>query len=350
MTNNRYIKSNGSWIPLVKTKDILIKQGGSWIPYKTKLIDNQYKQIYNEQQLSGLYETNSISFSTIISDENMYMRSTIDTSNWYPLIMGYVMYRLSDTHVIGRGYILCNGQRIDQEYNYNDPEPIPLIINNSSEAIELAKEALLEKSGVIYNNYTIASTYSNNYNEYINGSYEVNTILTRYVVSNTDTGRSIVVMSTGQVYVDYKDTVRPQPAACLTGDTLIKIPNKYIPIKSLKVGDIVLSYNKTTRIVEEKEIYKTYCHRPNRIYEITLETGDIINATFSHRFYTDKGILDTRELSVGDYLTDINENNIEIVDIKTKDNYENVYEIWIKDNNNYFITNNDILSSCEDIN
>lgn len=359
IVNNRYIKSNGTWIPLVKTKDVLIKSNGTWIPYKRLMLDSSVTNLFDYSTLYGMFN-DSNTYSTVYltdlySNGNYDQGFGIKTSdgNVYPYVYQLMESRSSDTLVLTWGYVFANGARYNTQPNMAEGEVIPENVSNSTEAIALARDALLQKTGVLYKNFTVSNTKSYNLVQYFQGgiSGQDDFTITRYNITNTDTGRDIVVTNIGQAYVDAIGVEMEETGglACLTGDTLVNTPNGYIPIKNLSVGDIVLSYNETSRIVEEKQIYKVYSHKPNKIYDIILQTGDIINATYSHEFYTDKGIMSVEQLKVGYNLIDIDRNYVEIVDIRTRDNSEEVYEIWVENNNNYFITDNNILSSCESI-
>lgn len=360
--NNRYIKSNGSWIPLIKSKSILIKSNGSWIPYKNIKLDNSVTNLFSESTIYGMFnDTNTYSTVYITPlkpsdqyDKGFYVKSS--DGNTYPYVYQLQENRSSDTLSLNWGYIFANGSRYNTQPYMSEGDVIPEVISNSTEAIELAKDALLQKTGILYNNFTVSDSKSYSLTQYFQGSLSGQSSYTidRYNIINTDTGRNILVTNVGQAYVDATGTEDSGNSsggglACLTGDTLVKTKNNYIPIKNLEVGNVVLSYNKTTQIVEEKRIYKTYSHRPSKIYNIIIETGDIIKATSSHEFYTDKGIISTEQLKVGDNLIDVNGKFVEILDIKCIENDEEVYEIWVEDNNNYIITDNDILSSCEEI-
>lgn len=355
MVNDRYIKSNGTWIPLVKMKNVLIKSNGTWIPYKRLKLDNSVTDIFDEITLYGMFNdsnTYSTVYLSILYSNSSYDQGFgIKTSdgNIYPYVYQLQENGSSDTLALAWGYVFANGARYNTQRHMEVGDIIPETISNSTEAISLARDALLQKTGILYKNFTVSDTKSYNLSTYISSKQDSFNVV-RYNITNSDTGKNIVVTNLGQAYVDATGIdLESFGVACLTGNTLVNTPNGYIPIKNLSVNDIVLSYNDSTRIVEEKQIYEVYSHKPNKVYSIILETGDIIEATYSHRFYTDKGVLSTEQLSVGYNLIDINRNYMEIVDIRTKDNNEDVYEIWVEDNNNYFITDNNILCSCEDI-
>lgn len=141
-------------------------------------------------------------------------------------------------------------------------------------------------------------------------------------------------------------------ACLLEGSEILNFSNKLVPIETLKIGDKVKSYNEKTKEIEDKEIYKIYNHKPICLYKITLNNGTEIFATNTHRFATkEKGVVNVMNIEIGNTLI-TEDNKIELKIEKTKiiPIDKPVYEIWVKDNNNYYIGKDKILSYCEDIN
>lgn len=132
--------------------------------------------------------------------------------------------------------------------------------------------------------------------------------------------------------------------ACFTANTKVLTKSGLKNIDDIKIGELILSYNKEENINELKEVDKLVSHITNDIYEIEIGT-EIIKASWSHPFYTDnKGIVLAKDLKVGDLLRCSDEKLIKIKSVNIiKDANEKVYEIRVKDNNNYYVGNNQIL-------
>lgn len=136
--------------------------------------------------------------------------------------------------------------------------------------------------------------------------------------------------------------------ACFTADTLINTENGLIPIKDLKSRDKVYSKNSNNEL-ELKEIIKTFSHKTNKIYKI--DTGsNIITSSWSHPFYVyNKGKKLAQDLRIGDKLQDTENNVITIKNIEILSEPTLVFEIRVKDNENYFVGTDKIFVGCEKI-
>lgn len=128
------------------------------------------------------------------------------------------------------------------------------------------------------------------------------------------------------------------PKACLSEDTKIKTLNGNLYISDLELGDKVLDKNN-----QETEVIKTYNHKINKVYKISLSNGEIIECSHDHKF-----VLDNNEIKTADQLTkkDIL-NNISIENIEIENKEIEVYEI--KTQSNTYQLNNGIVCECEEI-
>ncbi len=136
--------------------------------------------------------------------------------------------------------------------------------------------------------------------------------------------------------------------ACFTSDTLINTENGLVPIKDLKIKNKVYSKNGNNEI-ELKEIIKTFSHKTDKIYKI--DTGsNVIKSSWSHPFFVyDKGKVLAQDLKIGDKLQDTENNIITIKNIEIVSEPTLVFEIRVKDNENYFVGTDKIFVGCEKI-
>lgn len=90
--------------------------------------------------------------------------------------------------------------------------------------------------------------------------------------------------------------------ACVTGDTLIKTPKGLIQIKKLvnKQNFEVFSLNKKTQKEEIQKAKKCIKTKVDYVYEIETEDGKKIKATKEHKFFTNKGWKELKDLKEGD--------------------------------------------------
>ena len=75
----------------------------------------------------------------------------------------------------------------------------------------------------------------------------------------------------------------PAEGLCLAGDTLVQTPYGNKPIKDIKAGDQVFSFNLDTHKVEIDTVAKSWMTSPNRkVMKITFDTGQSLVCTPNH--------------------------------------------------------------------
>ena len=135
---------------------------------------------------------------------------------------------------------------------------------------------------------------------------------------------------------------------CLHPLTKIKTINGEKYIRDIKIGDLVLSYNEKIKKYEYKPVLKVHKNLSQNedMYEIKLDNNRTLKITGNHKVFTQRGWVRADELTVDDEILKIPEDNIEenieslkniisIKKIKSK-KPNNVYNLHIKDNHNYF--------------
>lgn len=148
--------------------------------------------------------------------------------------------------------------------------------------------------------------------------------------------------SSGELSTEKRGTL-----ACFTGDTLIKTPDGYKSIEDLKIGDEVLTQNPEGEMITEN-ITNKIDHIADKVITITLDNGEVINATPSHPFFVravGRPIL-AEELQVGYKLCNpVDRKYIAIKDIKVDENPNEVrvYEIVLPVDKNYCVSKSDIM-------
>ncbi len=75
--------------------------------------------------------------------------------------------------------------------------------------------------------------------------------------------------------------------SCHAPDTLVKTKNRgNIPIKDVKEGDLVDSYNKITKSVEVKKVINTFeYYNSKKTVKVKLKNGERIIVTDDHEYY-----------------------------------------------------------------
>lgn len=137
--------------------------------------------------------------------------------------------------------------------------------------------------------------------------------------------------------------------ACFTGETLVYTNNGYKAIQNIELGDKVYSFNLEKLEYEFKEVDKLINHMTDEIYEIFLNNNEIIRTTWCHPFKVlNKEKTLVKDLEIGDQLITKDDKVYYITKIEKLNKQEVVYEIRVKDNYNYFITNSSIFVYNED--
>ena len=152
---------------------------------------------------------------------------------------------------------------------------------------------------------------------------------------------------------------------CLPGDIYVTCldngTEKRIPLKTLykrycnnQSLPLAKSFNHATGMYEFKPILNVKKHENRKIYEITTEGLNKIRATDNHKFYTQRGYVEVKDLIIGkDILCLEDLNNDLIIDIIPKDNVD-VYDIEVQDNHNFICSSNQystgiISHNCQDL-
>lgn len=88
-----------------------------------------------------------------------------------------------------------------------------------------------------------------------------------------------------------------QVYACLNPDTLVKTESGSKKMNDLLLGDKVMTRNGLNPVINKFE------YENAQVYEITLENGDVIEATGQHKFVVNGEWKNVEDLIVGDILT-----------------------------------------------
>ena len=141
--------------------------------------------------------------------------------------------------------------------------------------------------------------------------------------------------------------------ACFSYKTKILTENGYKDVDEITVNDKVLSYNENTKENELKDVLRTIIHKDVDVimYKLLIN-GNIIEATSMHRFYIkgDTGYdwVLAKDLKIGDIVMNKDGKYYTIDEITNTKIKETVYSLSVKDNHNFYVTEDNILvySSC----
>ena len=156
---------------------------------------------------------------------------------------------------------------------------------------------------------------------------------TKYqVVAYTDDNRKIDETSVSYVY-------------CFVKGTKVKTENGFKNIEDIKIGDKVYSYNLNNNSLELKKVLNTIKSNTIDTYKVTIG-GKTVEMSPKHQLYIiDKGWVRAYNLNVNDKLLDVNGKQITIskIEYKKYDSPIDTYNLTIEGNNNYFVTDIQVL-------
>ncbi len=131
---------------------------------------------------------------------------------------------------------------------------------------------------------------------------------------------------------------------CFVAGTLVMTDIGLTSIEEIKENDLVQSYNLIEKTIELKPVVRTFINKSKEIYNVYVN-GQKIEVTGGHLFFVNNDWLHVRDIKVNDELIDSNNNKMTVEKIEIVELTEeiNVYNFEVKDNHNYFVTNQNIL-------
>lgn len=136
---------------------------------------------------------------------------------------------------------------------------------------------------------------------------------------------------------------------CLSPDTLITMKNgNKKAIKDIIVGEKVLTFNETTKKLENKKVIKIHKNisRKEKLFRVTLSNKSFIKITGNHKVLLYSGIWKrVDELQLGDIPNNIKAHDLKVTAIEEIDNTTDTYNLHIEDNHNYY-ANGINVSNC----
>lgn len=112
------------------------------------------------------------------------------------------------------------------------------------------------------------------------------------------------------------------PSSCFPAKTLVWTPKGFVPIEEIKIGDEVYSWNKISKQIEIKKVWKTFHHENIRnLYD--FDFGYIkFSPTPEHKISTREGMIAADKF-------DLNKTKLSIYDIRwlNRENYKNGWQL-----------------------
>ena len=136
---------------------------------------------------------------------------------------------------------------------------------------------------------------------------------------------------------------------CFAKGTPVLTPNGYVPIESIQPGDTVINYSEDSNSFKEDIVVKLHTNlmhtASEKMYELTMSTGDVIKVTGNHKFLTNN-----RDWARADELTEedtiISTNNVaSMVRMREIKKPNETYNLHIESDHNY-VVNDVVVSNC----
>ena len=132
------------------------------------------------------------------------------------------------------------------------------------------------------------------------------------------------------------------PCGCFVEGTLVHSAKGLVQIQNLKVGDKVLSKNKTTNELEYKSVTGLIRNNLRRIWKLRVELSDSKIETFEttedHPWWIDgRGWMKTNKLKAGTAISSMSGDIYKIVSIQKTKLMRRTFNIKVKENKSYFV-------------
>ena len=128
--------------------------------------------------------------------------------------------------------------------------------------------------------------------------------------------------------------------ACFSAQTKVHTETGLVEMQYIQPGTNVYSYNERTREIELNQVKQVFKSTSYRRINIGLSNGEIIETTKEHPFYTTEGFYkEAKSLSESDTLLVFNSNQITIESMSSIDGPEQVFNIEVANNHNYYAGN-----------
>lgn len=129
--------------------------------------------------------------------------------------------------------------------------------------------------------------------------------------------------------------------------TMVLTEDGLIPIESVKIGDLVWSFNESTSQRELQEVIHLISGEGEKhLVDITLDSGEVIRTTAEHPFYipSTEQWVSASELSKGTSLVNDSGDPVGVVSLDSYQKVAKVYNLTVRNTHNYYVGDGSVLS------
>lgn len=173
-------------------------------------------------------------------------------------------------------------------------------------------------------------------------------LLDMIIFERSFTGRIYLVNADNMYKGPWKEPVYNSNLCCLAGDTRVSVYKKgLIPIKDVKEGDEVFSYNHDLGMNQYRKVVAVKNNGIKKVVILSVN-GKQVRVTPDHKIFTDSGYKEVQELKTKDKIRCIDGYHSTWWCSKVKDAEETeVFDIEVEHNHNFYVEHEFLVHNCE---
>lgn len=135
---------------------------------------------------------------------------------------------------------------------------------------------------------------------------------------------------------------------CFSIGTLVLTNNNYANIEDIKIGDLVLSYNRNKNRNEYSRVLDVISSKVKNQKVLYISTNDEeVKTTASHEFFVKNNdgydLVPAGKIKIGDYIMGIDGNCYEVKNMNLKTEDIHLYNLEIENNESFYVTKTGLL-------
>ena len=129
------------------------------------------------------------------------------------------------------------------------------------------------------------------------------------------------------------------------GETLVATEQGLVAIQNIRIGDKVWAYNEETGERSlQPVVHLIEGEGSKEIVEISLASGEVINATTGHPFYVDGEWKDAGALAIHDLLQRLSGEPLAVVGLLSQSEQTKVYNLTVANDHTYYVGESEVLA------
>jgi filamentous hemagglutinin len=147
-------------------------------------------------------------------------------------------------------------------------------------------------------------------------------------------------------FLRYDEVLQPFDMVCFEKDTPIETSKGNKFIQSIKIGDIVRSWDEASKQFVWKKVTNFFERVANSTFHIKLSNGELMKVTPEHVILVNRVWKKAGEIKVGDKLLGLLDKEIEVLEIKQVNKKVKVYNFEVEDTHTYIAHGAVVHNKC----